>query len=373
MKKILFMTGTRADFGKMKSLILSTQKNDKFLTSVFVTGMHLNHLHGYTIDEIYKSNIKNVFPFINHDAINHMDRSLANTISGLSYFVANNPQDLIVVHGDRGEALAGAIVGSMNNILVSHIEGGEVSGTIDELIRHSVSKMAHIHFVSNKFAAKRLMQMGERKESIYQIGSPDVDIMLSASLVSVKKVKNYYKIPFEDYGILIYHSVTTEINSLRKNIKIVVDACIESGQNFIVIYPNNDSGSEIILDQFKRFKGLPKFKVFPSTRFEYFLTLLKNSNFIMGNSSAGIREAPYYGIQTINIGNRQNGRGSYKSIINLGHEKDLIVNALNNYKKYESDKSFVDFGDGKSEKHFQKIINQKDFWDTPTQKTFVDK
>tara|TARA_Y100000589_G_C27192647_1_gene645444 strand:- start:1556 stop:2698 length:1143 start_codon:yes stop_codon:yes gene_type:complete len=373
MKKILFITGTRADFGKLKSLILAIQDNENFEANVFATGMHLNHLHGYTIEEIYKSKIHNVFPFINHDAVNHMDRSLAKTITGLSYFVANNPQDLIVVHGDRGEALAGAIVGSLNNILVAHIEGGEVSGTIDELIRHSVSKMSHIHFVSNKFAAKRLIQMGENKETIYQIGSPDVDIMLSSSLGSIDEVKNHYKIPFNDYGILIYHPVTTEIENLSRNIEIVVNACIESKQNFVVIFPNNDLGSKIILDEYRRFQDLPRFRVFPSTRFESFLILLKYANFIVGNSSSGIREAPYYGTQAINIGNRQNGRAEYKSINNIEHNKDDIVNALKNFKKFESDNYYEDFGDGNSTPHFLKIINSKAFWETSTQKNFIDK
>lgn len=153
-KRIVFLTGTRADFGKMKSLIKITQNSSLFDVHIFVTGMHMIEQYGKTIIEVQKSGFKNIYPFINHDEIVHMDRNLATTINGFSHYIGEMKPDLIVVHGDRIEAMAGAIVGSLNNILVAHIEGGEISGTIDELIRHSISKLAHIHLVSNEQAKK---------------------------------------------------------------------------------------------------------------------------------------------------------------------------------------------------------------------------
>ena len=177
MKKIVFLTGTRADFGKLKSLMLISQKSEKFKVHIFVTGMHLNPLYGETVDEVIKAGFKNIYKFENHDSIDFMDRILANTVQGFSQYVAKINPDLIIVHGDRVEALAGAIVGSLNNILVAHIEGGEISGTIDESIRHSVSKMSHIHLVSNLEAKNRLIQLGEFKNSIFVLGSPDLDLM----------------------------------------------------------------------------------------------------------------------------------------------------------------------------------------------------
>ena len=191
MKKIVFLTGTRADYGKLKSLISVTQNSDFFETHVFVTGMHLNKLYGYTVNEIEKNNIRNLYKFENHDSVKYMDRTLAKTINGFSKYIENLKPDLIIIHGDRVEALAGALVGSINNILVAHIEGGEVSGTIDEMIRHSVSKMSHIHLVSNKLAKRRLIQMGEYDENIFIIGSPDLDLMKSEDLPSLRFVKKY--------------------------------------------------------------------------------------------------------------------------------------------------------------------------------------
>lgn len=122
-KKIVFLTGTRADFGKLKSLMKITQDSTNFDVHIFVTGMHMSSQYGKTINEVYKSGFKNIFPFINHDNIDNMDRTLAKTIEGFSLFIKEINPDMIVVHGDRVEALAGAIVGSLNNILVTHVEG----------------------------------------------------------------------------------------------------------------------------------------------------------------------------------------------------------------------------------------------------------
>jgi len=246
-KRIVFLTGTRADFGKIKSLINKLLLDDSFEIHIFATGMHMNKKYGLTVNEIIKCNYKNIYTYINHNSYDSMDIVLSKTIDGFSHYIKEIEPDLIIVHGDRVETLAGAIVGSLNNILVAHIEGGEVSGTIDELIRHSVSKLSHIHFVSNKEAKTRLIQMGEFEYSIYIIGSPDIDIMFSNKLPSLKESKKHYDIEFENYAILMFHPVTTEINNLEEQVKEVVDAILQMEKNFLIIYPNNDLGSDIII------------------------------------------------------------------------------------------------------------------------------
>src|SRR4030095_3338465 len=236
--------------------------------------------------------------------------------------------DLIVVHGDRIEALAGATVGALNNILVAHIEGGELSGTVDELIRHAVSKLSHTHFVANDEAKKRLMQMGELEESVFVIGSPDMDVMLSENLPGIEAVKEYYEIEFDNYALSIFHPVTTEFDLMPEHAANYFEALAHSGLNYVAIYPNNDKGSDIIMQQVKKLQHHSNFKVFPSLRFEYFLTLLKHASFIIGNSSAGIREAPCYGIHTVNVGTRQNGRSRNPHIINTSYEVTDILKGL---------------------------------------------
>ena len=215
-KNIAFLTGTRADFGKIKSLIQVLEEHKNYIPYVFVTGMHLMQEYGYTLIEIERCGFKHIDTFQNHTDETTMDLTLAKTIEGFSDYIKKVKPDLIVVHGDRVEALAGAIVGSLNNILVAHIEGGEVSGTIDELIRHSVSKMSHLHYVANDLAKKRLLQMGESDANIHVIGSPDVDVMFSDNLPSLDEVKEYYEIPYKNYGVVMYHPVTTKIDKITK-------------------------------------------------------------------------------------------------------------------------------------------------------------
>lgn len=333
-KKILFLTGTRADYSKLKSYITILKTTDIFNVELFVTGMHMDNRYGNTINQIINDNIQNLFPYINQTSEENMDVIIANTIKGLSSYVYHNRPDLIVIHGDRLEALAGAIVGAFNNILVAHIEGGELTGTIDDSIRHAVSKLAHIHFVSNAKAKKRLIQMGEKANSIFVTGSPDVDIMLSNDLPPMKEVKDYYNIPYDNYGISILHPVTTEIENFPKYSKDYFEALEKTGKNWILIYPNNDPGGSFILNEIKKRKGLKNFKIFKSMRFEFFLTLAKNCSLFIGNSSAGIREIPYYGKPVINVGSRQNNRSENNQIKNIDFNLEALINSINeNYGK----------------------------------------
>jgi len=371
-RKILFLTGTRADFGKIKSLISILEANPEFEVFVFVTGMHLQKEYGYTLIEIERCNFKNVHTFENHTHETTMDLTLAKTIEGLSGYCKNVNPDMIIVHGDRVETLAGAIVGSLNNILVAHIEGGELSGTVDELIRHSVSKLSHIHFVSNDEAAKRLAQMGEMKSSIYTIGSPDIDIMFSNDLPTIEVAKTYYQIPFEQFGIVMFHPVTTEANDMKQYAQNFVTALQNDTHNYVVIYPNNDLGSQFIINEYLNLKENSRFRIFPSLRFEYFLTLLKNSQFIIGNSSAGIREAPYYGIPIINIGTRQQNRAVHADIINVDYSEESILKALNSIDSHKIQNSNADFGEGNSAQLFLESLKDSSIWNINHQKQFTD-
>ncbi len=372
MKKILFLTGTRADFGKIKSLITVLESDAAFQVFVFVTGMHLQQEYGYTIIEIERCRFRNVHAFENHTHETTMDLTLAKTIEGLSDYCKQIQPDMIVVHGDRVETLAGAIVGSLNNILVAHIEGGEISGTVDELIRHSVSKLSHIHFVSNSEAARRLYQMGETVSSVFIIGSPDVDIMFSENLPQLNEVKTYYEIDFSQYAIAMFHPVTTEFSAMQTYADAFVNALLADSHNFLIIYPNNDLGNRYILDAYKKLADHPRFRIFPSLRFEYFLTLLKKAQFIIGNSSAGIREAPYYGIPIINIGSRQQNRVINADIMNVGYTVEEISEALRHIDTHKTGIITSNFGEGNSTQQFLISLKSNDIWEINHQKQFRD-
>jgi UDP-N-acetylglucosamine 2-epimerase (hydrolysing) len=370
-RRVVFLTGTRADFGKLKSLMLKLQNDEMFEVHIFVTGMHMLSRYGSTWEEIRKVGFKNIYKFINQNSSDSMDHILSKTVAGLSDYVKETVPDMLIVHGDRVEALAGAIVGALNNILVSHIEGGEVSGTIDELIRHATSKLSHIHFVANDTAKKRLTQLGEVTDSIHVIGSPDIDVMNSSSLPDIEGVRRYYEFDFHNYAILLFHPVTTELGDLRRHVRILVNQILTSGLNYIVIYPNNDPGTEIIFEEYVRLQNNPKMKIYPSMRFEYFLTALKNATFIIGNSSAGIREAPHFGVPAINLGTRQNNRVKCDLVLDAEIEPEAISRALMRSITLPRDPSTF-FGNGNSAESFNEIVKSPSFWSRKTQKYFVD-
>lgn len=371
-RRILFLTATRADFGKLKPLIEEVEQSAEFDAYIFATGMHMLARYGSTANEIWKAGFEHIYSYINQDGTinSQMDIVLANTIQGLGHYIREFPPDLIVIHGDRIEALAGAIVGALSNILVAHIEGGEVSGTIDELIRHATTKLSHLHFVSNTEACNRLIQMGEVRDAIFIIGSPDIDVMLSDKLPSLAEVKDKYEINFSTYAIFAYHPVTTELHLTKKHINAVLDALLASDLNFVVLYPNNDTGAEIILEAFGRLHNHPRFRVIPSMRFEYFLTLLKHARAVVGNSSAGVREAPVYGIATVNIGTRQLNRFKSPSICNVPENREAILHALNNLPA--SVIPSLHFGRGHSAELFMMHLRNPQLWQIVRQKQFQD-
>ncbi len=380
-RKVLFITGTRADFGKLKPLIQAVDAAEGFETAVFITGMHTLSRYGYTLDEVYRvlpehrlrDGTRSVYVYHNQVVGEPMERVLASTIEGLSRYLTEFRPDLIVVHGDRVEALAGAIVGALRNILVAHVEGGEVSGTVDELIRHAVTKMSHIHFVANDEASRRLLQLGERPETIHVIGSPDIDLMMSSSLPDIAEVRRYYDIPFQDYGVVLFHPVTTDLEDTRRSAQSIADAVLASGREHVVIYPNNDEGCELIFSAWERFQNQRRIKLLPSMRVEYFLVMLRNARYLLGNSSAGIRECPVFGVPAINVSTRQNGRSNSACIINVPGEATALTAAMNtawdNLERHAPDLSF---GKGNSAGMFVSALGDDRFWRVSTQKLFND-
>jgi UDP-N-acetylglucosamine 2-epimerase (hydrolysing) len=226
--------------------------------------------------------------------------------------------------------------------------------------------------VSNTEAKKRLLQMGEVPKSIFVIGSPDVDIMFSKSLPTISEVKTYYEIPFKKYAIAMFHPVTTEFDLIEKYATNFVNALIASNTKYVVIYPNNDLGSSKIIKAYERLRENPNFRILSSLRFEYFLTLLKNANFIIGNSSAGIREAPYYGISTINIGTRQKNRVLSKSILNCNYNKTDILKQIETFKAVGVKLMKYDFGKGNAAQKFIELLNKEILWKINQQKQFKE-
>lgn len=377
MKKVVFVTGTRADYGKIKTLIKAMDDSQEFDVYIYVTGMHLLDEYGSTYKGILNDNIGHCYIEKNIKLGSFMDENLANTTLAFSYYVHKLIPDYIVVHGDRIDALAGAIVGILNNIKVVHIEGGELTGTVDDSIRHAITKLAHIHMTANEETKSRLLQLGESESNIYMIGSPDIDVMLSDDIPRFNEIACRYGIESTNYAIFIYHPVVTEVDRLEEYMNELDKMLIESKKTFIIIYPNNDMGSEIVIRHLNKLKNTIRAKYYKSIPFEDFLVLLKNSDFIVGNSSAGIREACIYGIPCINVGTRQNRRFSpriLKNIISVQENSEQILEAINNIEKHRM-KSYY-YGRGDSTRLFMEAMIKDASLDNKEhvsiQKAFVD-
>ncbi len=373
-RNVLFVTGTRADYGKLKSVIRAVaDAADEFDYTIFATGMHLLDKYGTTWKEIDKDGFSNVFLYFNQDHFTDsmMDRVLADTIKGISHYVAEHHVDLIVVHGDRVEALAGAIVGALNGILVGHIEGGELSGTVDELMRHTITKMSHLHFVSNVEASDRVVGMGEYADKVHVIGSPNIDIMLSPDLPAIDEVRRHYELPDGEFALVALHPVVGASDQLHADTSAMLSALSGSGRRFVVLYPNNDTGSGEILRAITEVEHDPAFRVLPSMKFESYLTALRHAAVLVGNSSSGIHEAPVYGVPTVNIGSRQHNRFDHPSIEHVAFDADAVAKAVDHAWGTRFEPT-MHFGSGTSADSFMAVLRRPETWTTTVLKQFSD-
>jgi UDP-N-acetylglucosamine 2-epimerase (hydrolysing) len=372
---LLFLTGTRADFGKLEPLA-SAALLAGFGVTFFVTGMHMLDRYGLTKIEVHrmagaKMPGASVHEFLNQRPGDAQDIVLAKTIVGFSDYVTEHRPDLIVVHGDRVEAMAGALVAATNYIRSAHIEGGEVSGTIDEVFRHCNTKLAHAHFVSSERAALRVMALGEPEETVHVIGSPELDFHSGPSGVTLAEVKARYGIAFDDYGIAVFHPVTSEAADMGAQARALYGALAASGRSFVLIAPNNDPGSEAI---FEVIEGLPKdrFRLIPSMRFAHFSELMRNAACMIGNSSAGVREAPFLGIPSLDVGTRQTNRAEAPTVVaceatDMAAIAQFLAEAWG--KRHPAHHGF---GAGTAAERFVAVLKDEGFWDRGLQKAFRD-
>jgi UDP-N-acetylglucosamine 2-epimerase (hydrolysing) len=367
-QRLLFVTGTRADFGKLEPLALAAQRAG-FDISFFITGMHMMRRYGETRLEVKRFPGAEFFEFVNQREGDAQDFILSKTILGFSDFVHEHRPDLVVIHGDRVEALAASIVCAMKYIPSAHIEGGEVSGTIDESIRHCNTKLCSQHFVSSEEARQRVLALGEPADRVHNIGSPELDTHALPSGVSLAQVKERYAIPFDDYGIAVFHPVTSEADTMGEQARALFERLEASGRHFVVISPNNDPGTE---DIFAVLDRLPpeRFRQIPSMRFAYFSELMRHASAMVGNSSAGVREAPFLGVPSLDVGTRQNKRASGPSITACAaSEGDVIDRFLRETwgQRFSADTTF---GNGHAAAGFVAVLRRPAFWRQPLQKAF---
>lgn len=327
-KRICFITGTRADYGIYKPIFQLAKKSLLIDICIIVTGMHLEKKFGFTYKEIEKDKYK-TYKIKVSQVKNNMYLNVGEEIIKIGDYLNKKRPDLLVVLGDRGEALAGAIVANYLNIPVVHIHGGEVSGHVDGVIRHAITKLSHLHFTATKKAKDRIIKMGEESWRVINSGAPGLDSIISRRNTDKKKLYNKYKInQNKKLILLVQHPVLSELSQVKNQIKETLLALKEINEQIIIIYPNSDSGSEEIIREIENYKNknvIGKYKSIPHCDY---LGLLKIANLTIGNSSSGIIEAAMFKTSVVDIGTRQENREYSENVIHVGYNHIEIIKAI---------------------------------------------
>ncbi len=330
-RKILYITGSRADYGLMLSTLNKIKSHPNLELEIIVTGMHLMEEFGKTINEIEKDNFKLIIldSIYERDNKESMATFIGDLIKKLVPTITKIRPDIILLLGDRGEMLAAAIAGAYLSIPVAHIHGGETTGNIDESARHAITKLSNIHFVATDTSAERIIKMGENPEYIFSVGAPGLDDIVNSDIINSEILKNKYKIDLSEPLILvIQHPVTSESNEAPNQIYETLNAIAELKYQAIVIYPNCDAGGRGIIEIIKKYKNNGNIKIYENIPRMDYLSLLKISSVIVGNSSSGIIEAPSFKIPVVNIGTRQEGRERAENVMDVRYDKKQIMSAI---------------------------------------------
>ncbi len=333
-RTILFITERRADYSRLKPIMYQVKKNKKLKMHLIITGAHLLKEFGETKKTVEKDGfhidaIVPVFASTDSDDGRTMLKAFGNIIIKLTDIFYKLKPDIIFCGFDLGAHLAAAIVGVHLNIPVAHIQGGERSGTVDEILRHAITKFSHMHFVATKESRERIIKLGEDPEYIFLVGSPSIDSIKNISYPSRKEIMEKYKLdPRKPLVLFSQHPVTTEIGLVTKQIRESIKALSYLRKKhkiqILAIYSNNDAGGKRIVKELKN----SDFLVFPHIVFEDYLRLMKVADVLIGNSSAGIHEAPSFGLPTVNIGSRQQYRERGVNIVDVPCDSALILKAI---------------------------------------------
>ena len=365
-RKILYITGTRADYGLMQSVMRKIEEHPKLELEIIVTGMHLMPEFGMTINEIKKDGFK----IHEIDATYGEDNkeSMANFVGGFIQLLTKKAKeikpDLILLLGDRGEMLAGAIVGAYLTIPVAHLHGGEITSTVDEFSRHAITKLAHIHLPATEKSAERIIKMGEDPSNVFVVGAPGLDSILNESLIEPVELSKKYNLDLtQPIFIVVQHPVTTEVRAAHEHIRETLEAIVELRYQTILIYPNADAGGRGMIKVIKEYEKYLFINVFKNIPHIEYISLMKIVTAMVGNSSSGIVEAPSFGLPVINIGSRQEGRERAENVIDVDYDKEQIETAI---KKALGDENFKEkvkkckspYGNGKAGVRIADILSK---------------
>ncbi len=335
MKKIAVVTSNRAEYGILTPLIEKINNDEELELSLVVTGAHLSSKYGHTIDQIKKDGfpIAAEIPILEEsNTATDISFEVANSIKGFAEYFRDNRPDMLVILGDRTEMLGVGVAAMNENIPIAHLHGGEVTeGAVDDCVRHALTKMSYIHFTGTELYRKRVIQLGEAPERVFNVGTLSAENILKSELLDEASVREEIGIPKDiDYALVTLHPETVDLLS-PEGIANLLCECMEKAKDtfFVITASNSDVGGDTINEIFTQFEDKHGNVIFRhSLGMKRYLSALKYSKYMLGNSSSGIGEAPIIGVPTINVGNRQSGRIMAETIINVPFDADKIEKAM---------------------------------------------
>ncbi|MBF0385760.1 MAG: UDP-N-acetylglucosamine 2-epimerase (hydrolyzing) [Candidatus Omnitrophica bacterium] len=367
-RKVAVFTGSRSEYGILKPIMRAIKPDKSFSLQTIVSGMHLSAEFGNTLNAILKDGFE-VSAKIN--PINKKDNSLAmaeylgDVVKSAVKALSRLSPDIVLILGDRVDALGVTIAAAYMNIPIAHIHGGDITGSgLDEPARHSISKFAQIHFAATKKSAERLIKMGEERKRIFIIGAPGLETIVNQETTNKEKLAKKFKIDLNDPIILlIQHPVTTNTKEAANQIKETLEAVKKFECQTIIVYPNADSGGRSMIKVIDRYKSYKFIRAFKSIEHNDYLGLMSIASCMVGNSSSGIIEAASFNLPVVNIGERQKGRERGNNVIDVGYDRNDISKAI---KKALFDNRFIErvnrsknlYGDGKSSRKIIGVLRQ---------------
>lgn len=332
MRHICYVSGTRADFGLMHSTLSQIAATPGVDLSIVVTGMHLSASHGLTIDEIRAARFQIVAEVavpLNPATGATMARNIGTMLAAFTDAFEAAPPDLVLLLGDRGEMLAGALAAIHLNIPVAHVHGGELSGTVDDPVRHAISKLSHIHCTSTAGARDRLVRMGEDDAHVHVTGAPGLDGLRNYPRVTRTELAARYGLDaVKPMALMVFHPVLQEAERAEADATAIVSALAETGTQAIALMPNSDAGSDGVRRVLENAKGGAGLSVQTHLGRPHFLDAMACADMMIGNSSAGIIEAASFGTPVINIGRRQNLRERNANVLDVAAANEGLAAIL---------------------------------------------
>lgn len=331
MKKIIGITGIRSDYDLMSGVYKRLSESADVDFSIIVTGAQLGSRYGDSYKQIIDDGIPiccEISSLLDDDREVGRLKSLSIQLQSLSDVIDREKPDVLLVLGDREEALNLAIVGSYLNIIVAHVAGGDkVIGNVDDQVRHAVSSLAHIHFVTNTDSEQRLKKMGEQNFRIFNYGNPGLDRLINCKSIPIADVFGELNITFdpnEKYAVLLFHPLSSEWHLAGEQMQAIINALSENQVNTIIIGPNSDPGSSGIRNIAIQAAQSLNFVFEENIPRELFINILRNAYFLIGNSSLGLLEAPTLRLPALNVGNRQTGRFHAENVLFIDNDQAHI-------------------------------------------------